>query len=253
MRRGQPQRCYKTCGPEKSGAKSETCTGGVVRGDVGLQLRAGARLRLLQDPGGGQHRLPGRRTPQASTDCTVDHCVVCNSTGGLPGGGYRDSGGAAKAGYCVCQAANSAGKRTWSCASDTAVALPRRLGLLSPPDTETNPHKAEPTPAHETTACVVRTAARLPPAASLLSALSSRHDEPPIPAIATCAVDAAAPRRCPPGAPRCGAGNPDLPQEPLWRRAGLAPARSDRRRVHPEGDARNAARTAGPRRADGQG
>jgi hypothetical protein len=24
-----PQLCYKTCGPEKSGAKSETCTGGV--------------------------------------------------------------------------------------------------------------------------------------------------------------------------------------------------------------------------------
>src|SRR5262245_10177432 len=24
-----PQLCYKTCGPEKAGAKSETCTGGV--------------------------------------------------------------------------------------------------------------------------------------------------------------------------------------------------------------------------------
>ena len=69
-------------------------------------------------------------TPQASTDCTVDHCVVCNSTGGLPGGGYSDSGGAAKVGYCVCQVANSAGKRTWSCASDTAWPCPAGARLL---------------------------------------------------------------------------------------------------------------------------
>ena len=48
--------------------------------------------------------------------------------GGLPGGGYSDSGGAAKVGYCVCQVANADGKRTWSCASDTAWPCPLGAG-----------------------------------------------------------------------------------------------------------------------------
>ena len=39
-----------------------------------------------------------------------------------PGGGYSDSGGAAKVGYCTCQLPNANGNRTWSCASDTAFA-----------------------------------------------------------------------------------------------------------------------------------
>jgi hypothetical protein len=68
---------------------------------------------------------PAGVTPMTSMDCgTVPHCVLCNSIGGLPGGHYLDSSGSDKVGYCVCQAPNAAGMRTWSCASDTAWPCP---------------------------------------------------------------------------------------------------------------------------------
>jgi hypothetical protein len=66
--------------------------------------------------------------PQASGLCTVDHCVPCNSTGGLPGGNFMDSTGATRPGYCVCQPPSSSGMRTWSCASDTAWPCPAGSG-----------------------------------------------------------------------------------------------------------------------------
>ena len=122
-----PQLCYKTCGPEKAGVKSETCTGGVYAEMSGCSFDPAVDFACYKIPAAANTVCPAG-TPQASTDCTVDHCVVCNSTGGLPGGGYSDSGGAAKVGYCVCQVANSAGKRTWSCASDTAWPCPAGLG-----------------------------------------------------------------------------------------------------------------------------
>ena len=122
-----PQLCYKTCGPEKTGVKSETCTGGVYAEMSGCSFDPATNFACYKIPAAANTVCPAG-TPQASTDCTVDHCVVCNSTGGLPGGGYSDSGGAAKVGYCVCQVANSAGKRTWSCASDTAWPCPAGAG-----------------------------------------------------------------------------------------------------------------------------
>lgn len=122
------QLCYKTCGPEKAGAKSETCTGGVYAEMSGCSFDATKDFSCYKIPAAANTMCPAGATPQASQDCTVDMCVLCNSTGGLPGGHYNDSGGADKMGYCVCQAANSAGKRTWSCASDTAWPCPAGLG-----------------------------------------------------------------------------------------------------------------------------
>jgi hypothetical protein len=61
--------------------------------------------------------------PMASQPCTVDRCVLCNTLGGLLGGNYADSTGAAKSGYCVC---TSAGQ--WSCASDTSWPCPGNPG-----------------------------------------------------------------------------------------------------------------------------
>ena len=122
------QLCYKTCGPEKQGAKSETCTGGVYAEMSGCSFDSATNFACYKIPAAANTMCPAGVTPQASQDCTVDMCVLCNSTGGLPGGHYNDSGGADKMGYCVCQAANSAGKRTWSCASDTAWPCPAGLG-----------------------------------------------------------------------------------------------------------------------------
>jgi len=125
---GDPQLCYKTCGPEKQGAKSETCTGGVYAEMSGCSFDSATNFACYKIPAAANTMCPAGVTPQASQDCTVDMCVLCNTTGGLPGGHYNDSGGADKMGYCVCQAANSAGKRTWSCASDTAWPCPAGLG-----------------------------------------------------------------------------------------------------------------------------
>ena len=122
-----PQLCYKTCGPEKSGAKSETCTGGVYAEMSGCSFDPAKDYSCFKIPAAANAACP-TGTPKASDPCTVDHCVLCNSTGGLPGGGYSDSGGAAKVGYCTCQLPNANGNRTWSCASDTAWPCPAGAG-----------------------------------------------------------------------------------------------------------------------------
>ena len=121
------QLCYKTCGPEKTGVKSDTCTGGVYSEMSGCAFDATRDFSCYKLPSMSIAAC-GAGTPMAGTDCTVATCQVCNSTGGLPGGGYIDSTGAAKVGYCVCQAPNSAGTRVWSCASDTAWPCPAGAG-----------------------------------------------------------------------------------------------------------------------------
>jgi hypothetical protein len=123
-----PQLCYKTCGPEKTGDKSETCTGGVYAEMSGCYFDPVRDYGCYKIPATANTACPAGETPQATKDCTVDHCILCNSTGGLPGGGYFDSGGAAKVGYCTCQEPNGEGKRTWTCASDTAWPCPAGLG-----------------------------------------------------------------------------------------------------------------------------
>jgi hypothetical protein len=123
-----PQLCYKTCGPVKEGAKSETCTGGVYAEMSGCTFDNAKNYMCYKVPAAANPACPTAAPPQASQACTVDVCNPCNTLGGLPGGHYNDSGGADKIGYCVCQAANSAGTRTWSCASDTAWPCPAGLG-----------------------------------------------------------------------------------------------------------------------------
>ncbi len=124
------QVCYKTCGPEKTGVKSETCTGGVYYGDVRLHLRSGQGLLLLPDPDGRQLR-PARRARRrmASTPCDVPHCTLCNSLQGVVGGQYLDAGGAPKVGWCVCQEPNAAGAADLELRQRHRVALPARRRL----------------------------------------------------------------------------------------------------------------------------
>jgi hypothetical protein len=115
------QLCYKTCGPGSKGVKSETCTNAVYVEMDGCSFDPSMDYSCYKLPTTANAMCPAAATPpQAGQACTVDMCNPCNSTGGLAGGKYKDSGGAEKTGWCVCQAPNGAGNRTWTCASDVA-------------------------------------------------------------------------------------------------------------------------------------
>jgi hypothetical protein len=114
------QLCYKTCGPEKSGVKPETCTGGAyAEGDCAFD--PSKDYSCYKVPATADPSCP-TTAPMASSACSpVLDCVVCGGTTG-----YLDSTGAAKTGYCVCQAALA--NPTWSCASSTAWPCPNQSG-----------------------------------------------------------------------------------------------------------------------------
>jgi hypothetical protein len=119
-----PQLCYKTCGPQSSGWKSETCTGGVyAEGDC--QFPANGDYSCFKIPTAQHAMCPTdpAMTPQASQPCDVPECNACNT-----GGNYKTSSGEVKVGWCVCQPPNSAGKRSWTCASGTAWPCPLGQG-----------------------------------------------------------------------------------------------------------------------------
>jgi hypothetical protein len=122
-----PQLCYKTCGPQSIGAKYEQCSGGVYVEMSGCSFDTALSYACYKLPTAANTMCPAG-TPQGTTDCAIDQCILCNSYGGLPGGYYADSAGTAKIGYCVCAPPNAAGRRTWSCASDTAWPCPGNTG-----------------------------------------------------------------------------------------------------------------------------
>lgn len=122
------QLCYKPCGPESIGAKSETCSGGVYAEMAGCAFDASKDYSCYKIPATAVAACGAGVTPRDGTSCAVPHCTICNSTGGLPGGHYTDSGGVDRMGYCVCQQPNASGTRTWSCASDTAWPCPAGRG-----------------------------------------------------------------------------------------------------------------------------
>jgi hypothetical protein len=110
--------CYRTCGPEKKGYKSETCTTALSYQEMSGCTFDPGDYSCYKIPATANTICPAGVTPQGSMACDVPVCTVCNSTGGLDGGQYLDSTGAAKAGFCVCQAPDAAGARKWSCASN---------------------------------------------------------------------------------------------------------------------------------------
>jgi hypothetical protein len=115
-----PQLCYKTCGPESKGFKSETCAAGAYVEQPGCSFPVGD-YSCYKIPTTTNATCP-TVAPQASTACAVAACVVC---GGATG--YLDSSGAAKTGYCVCPASTT-GTAKWSCASATAWPCPAGTG-----------------------------------------------------------------------------------------------------------------------------
>jgi hypothetical protein len=125
-----PQLCYKTCGPNSIGFKSETCSAGVYNEQSGCSFLTGADYSCYKIPTASDGTTfvvdPTCPTtvPQASTVCTVGTCILCNVSGG-----YLDSSGAAKTGYCVCPAPSAVtGQSKWSCASSTAWPCPAGQG-----------------------------------------------------------------------------------------------------------------------------
>jgi len=123
------QFCYKTCGPEKTGVKSEMCTtAGTYAEMSGCTFEPSRDFSCYKIPTVANTECPAGQ-PQGSMDCgTVPHCTLCNSLGGIVGGTYLDSGGAPKTGWCTCQEPNGDGLRTWTCASDTAWPCPLGAG-----------------------------------------------------------------------------------------------------------------------------
>lgn len=115
------QLCYKTCGPQSVGFKSETCTNGAYVEQSGCTFPDGdyACYKIPTTIDASCPMAP----PQATMPCDVAMCTPCNV-----GGNYLDSSGASKMGYCVCPMAGDSGMRKWSCASATAWPCPLGKG-----------------------------------------------------------------------------------------------------------------------------
>ncbi|MBN2576918.1 MAG: hypothetical protein JXP73_20310 [Deltaproteobacteria bacterium] len=116
-----PQLCYKTCGPQSIGFKSETCTDGVYVEQSGCSFPAGVDYSCYKIPETMDASCP-TTAPQSGQACDVAACTLCNVDGG-----YLDSSGNAKTGYCVCPESSS-GSGKWSCASTTAWPCPGAEG-----------------------------------------------------------------------------------------------------------------------------
>jgi len=124
-----PQLCYKTCGPASVGFKSETCTAGMYVEQSGCSFPPDqdySCYKVNNDSSGAlilDASCPAA-VPQANTVCSVNTCILCNVSGG-----YLDSSGAAKVGYCVCPAPSAAtGVSKWTCAASTAWPCPAGKG-----------------------------------------------------------------------------------------------------------------------------
>lgn len=117
-----PPLCYKTCGPNSIGFKSETCTAGAYVEQSGCTFPTGVDYSCYKIPTTMSATCPAT-APKASDPCTVAACTPCNV-----GGAYLDSSGASKTGYCVCPAPGVSGTSKWSCASSTAWPCPAGQG-----------------------------------------------------------------------------------------------------------------------------
>jgi hypothetical protein len=115
-----PSPCYRACGPNSVGFKSETCQGASYVEQDGCTFPPGD-YSCYAVPGHLPADCPGT-TPEATNPCSVAACTVCfGGTAFNPQ--YRDSTGVQKSGYCVCTDAG-----TWTCASTTSWPCPDSTG-----------------------------------------------------------------------------------------------------------------------------
>jgi hypothetical protein len=118
------QLCYKTCGPQSVGFKSETCTSGAYVEQSGCSFKADLDASCYKIPTTIDPSCP-TTAPKSGDLCTVAPCTPCADASLT----YLDSSGAPKTGYCVCPPPNATtGMSKWSCASTTAWPCPQGKG-----------------------------------------------------------------------------------------------------------------------------
>lgn len=117
-----PQLCWKTCGPQSTGYKSETCTNGAYVESSTCTFPPDLDASCYKIPTTVDASCP-TTPPQASQVCTVAPCTPCNA-----GGSYLDSTGASKVGWCVCPMPGASGTSKWSCASTNSWPCPAGKG-----------------------------------------------------------------------------------------------------------------------------
>jgi len=118
-----PQLCYRPCGPNQVGWKTETCTAGVyAEGDC--TFPADGEYSCYAIPDEIDVVTCGLTAPPAATDpCEAPLCTTCNYDGF-----YEDTGSNVKEGYCVCRTPDIGGVRRWTCASADAWPCPLNQG-----------------------------------------------------------------------------------------------------------------------------
>jgi hypothetical protein len=118
-----PQLCYRPCGPNQVGWKTETCIAGVyAEGDCTFPEDRTYECYAIPDPI-DHERCGVTAPPSALEECSAPECYSCNFEGY-----YKDTGTDLKEGYCVCRAPGTDGVRRWTCGSATAWPCPLHEG-----------------------------------------------------------------------------------------------------------------------------
>jgi hypothetical protein len=117
------QLCYRPCGPNQVGWKTETCVAGVyAEGDCTFPMdKDYSCYKIPDDIDEGACGLSA--PPAATAECTAPACMSCNFDGF-----YEDTGSDVKEGFCVCREPDMTGKRRWTCASAVAWPCPLNQG-----------------------------------------------------------------------------------------------------------------------------
>jgi len=109
--------CYKSCGPDNLGFKSETCQLGAYA-ESDCSFPTGQDYGCYKIPLGLSPKCPAG-VPRGASPCSVSACTVCYGAGPGMTPQYQDSTGAQKPGYCVCSEAG-----TWTCGSTVSGSWP---------------------------------------------------------------------------------------------------------------------------------
>lgn len=107
--------CYKSCGPDNLGFKSETCQMGSYA-ESDCSFPTGQDYSCYKIPPSLSAKCPAG-VPRGGSACSVMTCIVCYGPGPTPQ--YQDSTGAQKPGYCVCSDAG-----IWTCGSTMSGSWP---------------------------------------------------------------------------------------------------------------------------------
>lgn len=117
------QFCYKSCGPDNVGYKSETCQNGayVEQSVPACTFPPAQDYACYKLPVSLPEACP-LGVPRGGRPCQIAGCTVCFG-GSVLAPQYQDSTGAQKPGFCVC-----ADSGVWTCASTTSWPCPDGQG-----------------------------------------------------------------------------------------------------------------------------